>query len=237
MCQVIDTDGGGTLSRRELVDAYDEVAEFRTIVSNFGIKQAELAVVFKMMDRDGNGHVDFTEFVEELYAMVTSTEHTMLVFIKHYVSEIYTSLAKQFADSFQCYVDMQSEGVDDVDCEAKGFRCSASHTPIMEDEFDKNIKHSLSENAVNSIEDRLSNSCVIIKPSLPSIPFDVVEKAPLSDCSDVVMDKLCLQSRTIPPMTPSTVTVRVGSTCECRCITTAAEDPTCPASEFAAFIA
>merc|ERR1711865_716970 len=52
------------------------------------VGKEELTAVFNIMDEDQSGEVDYSEFVDQLYKMRSNDQHTMLVFIKHYVSDV-----------------------------------------------------------------------------------------------------------------------------------------------------
>merc|ERR1712187_452270 len=47
------------------------------------------------MDKDKSGEIDYNEFVEQLYRMKSSDAHTLLVFIKHYVTEVRQHVIRQ----------------------------------------------------------------------------------------------------------------------------------------------
>lgn len=88
ICEEIDEDGSGSLCLQELFDGYDNHLEFQRCFRVMDIGRDDVGVVFSILDNDSSGSVDYHEFVNELYRMKSHDIHTMLVFIKHYVTEL-----------------------------------------------------------------------------------------------------------------------------------------------------
>lgn len=88
LCKQLDTDRSGTISFAELQEGYRVNEEFSAILRVMDVQEADLEVVFSMLDADGSGDVGYEEFVEQLHMMKDREAHTLLVFIKFYVMEI-----------------------------------------------------------------------------------------------------------------------------------------------------
>merc|ERR1712048_214021 len=52
------------------------------------VSKEDLNVVFSILDKGEDGKVGYHQFVEEIYKMRSSDSHTLLVFIKFYVTDL-----------------------------------------------------------------------------------------------------------------------------------------------------
>jgi hypothetical protein len=95
LCEALDEDKSGKLTAQELNWGFDNSPAFAAMMEVMDIGKQDMEVVFAIMDNDGSGDVDFQEFVTELYKMNSGDSHTMLVFIKFYVTEIRQKLVQQ----------------------------------------------------------------------------------------------------------------------------------------------
>mmetsp|Transcript_49864 Transcript_49864/g.154019 ORF Transcript_49864/g.154019 Transcript_49864/m.154019 type:complete len:167 (-) Transcript_49864:124-624(-) len=59
------------------------------------VGKEDLKVVFEILDSDRSGTVSYTEFVEQLHKMRCHESHTLLVFVKHYVSDVHRKVSEQ----------------------------------------------------------------------------------------------------------------------------------------------
>lgn len=94
VCEEIDADKGGTLCLQELLDGFDSQPEFQKSFKVLNIGKEDMTVIFSILDADNSGDVDYHEFVNELHRMKSHDIHTMLVFIKHYVTELDQKVAR-----------------------------------------------------------------------------------------------------------------------------------------------
>merc|ERR1711957_105977 len=92
LCERMDKDKSATLTMDEILQGYDENQEFQDLLKVMDVKKADMRAVFKMMDEDQSGDVDYNEFVGQLYMMKTQEDHTLLIFIKFYINQIYLKL-------------------------------------------------------------------------------------------------------------------------------------------------
>jgi len=97
ICTEMDKDGDGHLSMLELSEGFDAHAEFSNTLRAMDISRDDISLVFSIMDEDGSGEIDYNEFVEQVYKMKSSDSHTLLVFIKHYVTEVRSNVLSQMA--------------------------------------------------------------------------------------------------------------------------------------------
>jgi len=88
LCLKMDQDGSGTLTKDELADGFDNEPEFQDCLKSMGINKDDMSTVCSIMDQDNSGTIEVDEFAEKLHEMKCSDPHTLLCFIKHYVTDI-----------------------------------------------------------------------------------------------------------------------------------------------------
>lgn len=88
MCRDMDEDGSGDLTLDELLVGYESNLEFQQHLKAMDIGQDDMKVVYSILDNDDDGSVSYNEFISELIKMKSHDSHTLLVFIKHQVTEI-----------------------------------------------------------------------------------------------------------------------------------------------------
>lgn len=92
LCQSMDTDASGQLTKEEIVNGYDTNEYFRKLLTVMDIKREDMDIVFTILDKDSSGTILYDEFVDELYQMRTQADHTMLVFLKSNISQVMLSV-------------------------------------------------------------------------------------------------------------------------------------------------
>jgi len=133
ICVELDRDGSGTLSKREIIKGFSRNARFQELMQLMDFTKEDVDVVFNMLDKDGSGDLDYDEFVEELHKMRTRDSHTMLLFIKYYVSEIKTMMTDVVERRFTQL--QQSLGVEFEDpelVERRSPRLGEPAAPVLE---------------------------------------------------------------------------------------------------------
>jgi len=95
LCREMDSDGSQTITFNELMSAFESNMEFKTTLHAMDIDREDLEAVFNILDDDGSGDVAYDEFVQQLYKMKTNNSSTMLVFIKHYITEVRRNVAME----------------------------------------------------------------------------------------------------------------------------------------------
>jgi len=103
MCFELDEDRSGVLTKQELLDGFEHNPAFGSMMHLMDVSMEDLDAIFGILDKDGSGDVSYDEFVDELYKMKTHDSHTLLVFIKHYVSEINKQVQVEFSRLSQTF--------------------------------------------------------------------------------------------------------------------------------------
>lgn len=88
VCAQFDKDGNGSLSFKELMNGYRAHAGFRDKMTVLDISEQDMKTVFKILDEDCSGDINYEEFVHQLYKMKSDDSHTLLVFIRYYITEV-----------------------------------------------------------------------------------------------------------------------------------------------------
>eukprot|EP00928_Gymnodinium_smaydae_P006860 TRINITY_DN12450_c0_g2_i2.p1 TRINITY_DN12450_c0_g2~~TRINITY_DN12450_c0_g2_i2.p1 ORF type:complete len:280 (-),score=47.30 TRINITY_DN12450_c0_g2_i2:780-1574(-) len=95
MCEHLDEDGDGHLTLEELHRGFDDLQHFADFLKIMDVDRSQIETVFEILDTDGNGTVTYTEFVEELHKMKHQETHTLLIFIKHFNTQILKKVTEQ----------------------------------------------------------------------------------------------------------------------------------------------
>merc|ERR1719310_590152 len=67
-----------------------------------------MEIIFKILDSDNSGDIDYQEFTEQLFKMKSQDSHSLLVFIKFYVLEVRDRLEGHI-DVFRNFVTAEDE--------------------------------------------------------------------------------------------------------------------------------
>jgi len=94
LCQHLDEDNNGELSRDEILNGACVSTEFASLLSLMDISLDDLGTVFDILDRDRSGTISFKEFCDELDKLKSGDSHTLLVLLKHDVNKQYERLTK-----------------------------------------------------------------------------------------------------------------------------------------------
>merc|ERR1719210_376653 len=78
----------GYVSYEDLTDAYDSLDHFRSLLRAMDIQKDEIKSVFKFLDRDSSGGVDYAEFCDQVHRIRTQDTRTMLAFLKLTMSDL-----------------------------------------------------------------------------------------------------------------------------------------------------
>lgn len=97
MCKSMDGDGSGMLTFAELEGGYQSSEHFRNVLDSMDIHEADLKIVWDILDEDNSGDLSYLEFTDELFKMKSSDSHTTLMFVKHYVQDIRSQMAKSLS--------------------------------------------------------------------------------------------------------------------------------------------
>jgi hypothetical protein len=72
MAHSMDKDHSDTISFEEMQEAWNLNPAFQQVMGSMSIRDHDLDTIFKIMDEDNSGDVDYKEFVEKLYHLRTS---------------------------------------------------------------------------------------------------------------------------------------------------------------------
>jgi voltage-gated sodium channel len=95
VCAELDVEQTGCLSLHVLLHGYEAHPEFSSCLQAMDIQKSDIEPVFSILDEGQSGQVSYTQFAEQVHKMKSSSSHTLLVFIKHYVMQIRAKLAEQ----------------------------------------------------------------------------------------------------------------------------------------------
>jgi len=88
LCSEMDTNGSGSLSKEELFDAYENLPEFGDIMLRLDVQAEDLDALFRVLDQDGSGDLDYEEFCDELVALKSEDQQTLLILTRFAVQQI-----------------------------------------------------------------------------------------------------------------------------------------------------
>eukprot|EP00928_Gymnodinium_smaydae_P099404 TRINITY_DN9470_c0_g1_i1.p1 TRINITY_DN9470_c0_g1~~TRINITY_DN9470_c0_g1_i1.p1 ORF type:complete len:635 (-),score=110.76 TRINITY_DN9470_c0_g1_i1:237-2141(-) len=88
LCKEMDEDMTGSLTVDELMHGYDNNEVFCNTIKVMDASREDLPTIFEILDSDRSGDVDYNEFVEQLYRIKQQDAHTMLCFVKCYLSDL-----------------------------------------------------------------------------------------------------------------------------------------------------
>jgi len=88
ICEEMDDDEDGQLSAEELRWAYQDSEAFRNVMMTLDIRESDLESVFKVLDSDGTGELEYHEFCEELVQLQGQDVRVMVALTRQRVSEI-----------------------------------------------------------------------------------------------------------------------------------------------------
>ena len=66
LCDRMDKDGSGSLSLQEILDGYDSDESIKSVMKRMDIDRDDMQTIFRGLDSDGCGEVDYVEFCYQL---------------------------------------------------------------------------------------------------------------------------------------------------------------------------
>jgi len=94
LCSSMDADYSGSLTLEELKNAWSSSDDFRNAMAELEIGETELQSVFKIMDPDQSGEVDYREFVDSLYDLKTNDNRMSMALMHADITSIKRSFEK-----------------------------------------------------------------------------------------------------------------------------------------------
>mmetsp|Transcript_19388 Transcript_19388/g.55595 ORF Transcript_19388/g.55595 Transcript_19388/m.55595 type:complete len:556 (+) Transcript_19388:46-1713(+) len=95
----MDMDESGCVDRKEFEAHCNKDETFINTMRALDIRNDELSEVFNILDRDGDNRISYDEFVDTLYEFMNRNDHTMLIFLEHYMGDIRRQLYRRSAPS------------------------------------------------------------------------------------------------------------------------------------------
>jgi len=77
LCYSIDSDGDGLVALDEIFHAYDHVPTFASRLSMMNINRKDLNTIYKILDVDNSGDVNYREFVNHLYGLEANSPNLL----------------------------------------------------------------------------------------------------------------------------------------------------------------
>merc|ERR1712232_382656 len=88
MCQKLDQDESGNLSEEELLYGFDHLPAFNKAMRAIDVRRTDIHSLFKVLDHDKSGSVDYEEFCEQLHKMKSQDIQLMMVFLRTHLNEL-----------------------------------------------------------------------------------------------------------------------------------------------------
>lgn len=88
ICVSIDKDNDQLLSLEEIKDAYDNIAVFSNRLSLMNLKRKDIDTIFKILDVDHSGDVNYKEFVNHLYGLEANSVNLLFAKVELAYKEI-----------------------------------------------------------------------------------------------------------------------------------------------------
>jgi len=99
LCQELDSDQSGTLTIQELLSAFETSEPFRNLMAVLDVQEGDLEAIFKILDMDGSGDLDYEEFCDELVQLESQDTRMMIALTRFSVQDL------------RIYVEKHVEGV------------------------------------------------------------------------------------------------------------------------------
>lgn len=95
LCEAMDSDESGELTLEEIEEGFEVNPEFAAVLQVMDVERDDLKTVFGILDEDKSGAVTYSEFVDQIHKMKSQESHTLLIFIKHYITDVRVKVSEQ----------------------------------------------------------------------------------------------------------------------------------------------
>lgn len=198
LCANLDSDNDGRISIEEFREGVDANPELRKTLALLDIQRQDAEIIYRLMDEDGSGDVDFHEFIHTMISTKHETVQTKLLFLKAYASEIKWNLevldkktdinnvsikdvvreavesvwvrsARNTQDAFQ-----SNKIIAEVQSLTRNFeqrwdQLQAEHAKLLESAISESKHHIPPQNTISVVQPRPSGKGG--KPALPQVPL------------------------------------------------------------------
>lgn len=93
MCREIDTDNNGEITLEELLQGLEENRGFREVLAMMDVTQEDMTLIWRFLDKDGDGKLFYREFVEQLYRLKAQGTNTHLIFMTGHLTAVQSQVA------------------------------------------------------------------------------------------------------------------------------------------------
>lgn len=101
LCDRMDNDGSGALSLKEMLDGFDTDMNFKSLMAFMDIERDDMQTIFKVLDCDGSGEVDYVEFCHHLGSCKKRDPLMMSSLTRYSVLELRNLISNMTKDIFQ----------------------------------------------------------------------------------------------------------------------------------------
>jgi len=92
ICVEMDQDKSGTISLDEMLNAWDVSSRFKRVMTMLEVRREEIANIFHMLEKNSDGEVDYTAFVNQIYQIRSNDVRTTVALIRHSLHELHHEL-------------------------------------------------------------------------------------------------------------------------------------------------
>lgn len=101
LCDRMDNDGSGALSLEEMLGGFDTDINFKSLMAFMDIERDDMQTIFKVLDSDGSGEVDYVEFCHHLGSCKKRDPLMMSSLTRYSVLELRNLITNMHKDIFQ----------------------------------------------------------------------------------------------------------------------------------------
>ena len=91
----MDSDNSGTISLEEVQDGFRTIPEFADLMQIMDVGEEDLQCIFEILDQNGTGEVDYSDFTQQLWKMRSQEVKTMLTFLKHFIIQMRSTVDEE----------------------------------------------------------------------------------------------------------------------------------------------
>jgi len=88
ICQEMDLDCSGELSKEELLKGYHDREDFRESIAELDLTEEDMNIAFTGMDQDKSGTVSYDEFLKKIYKMKDSDAQFLMEQVKSNIMQV-----------------------------------------------------------------------------------------------------------------------------------------------------
>ena len=101
LCDRMDNDGSGALSLQEMLDGFDYDLDFQKVMARMDIERSEVETLFKALDADASGELDFLEFCYHLGSCKRRDPLMLSALTRYGVMEVKTLIHSEISKALE----------------------------------------------------------------------------------------------------------------------------------------